>query len=144
MELFDVVKAVFGPSKAWESVGKADKVRNFFMVNRFMAIQFPVQANEFNNTRIVPEHVLNWWHSALSPKFGKAPKWIFTSVSKKDSSKSTKKVQNFDLVEDFVRLKFELGKRDLLELKQFYPEQYHDWLKSLSQQMGIENTKADI
>lgn len=144
MELFDVVKAIFGPSKIWESVGKADKVRNFFMVNRFMAIQFPNQAHEFNNTKIVPEQVLNWWHSVLSPKFGKAPKWIYTPTSKKDQKKSDQKSQNFQEVEDFIRYRYELSKRQLQELKQFFPTEYHDWMKSLSQQMGKENQKKDI
>lgn len=141
MELFDVVNSLFGSDKKWESVGKADKSRNFFMVNRFMSIQFPVQAHEFNHTKVVPNLVLDWWHSALGPKFGKTPKWVFTSVGKKEQNKSSQKIPNFQEVEDFIRERNQLSKRQLQELKQFFPTAYHDWMKSLSQQMGKENQK---
>jgi hypothetical protein len=144
MELFDVVKSIFGPEKTWNSVGKADKTRNFFMVNRIMSIQFPLQAHEFNHTKVVPDLVVNWWRSALSPKFNKAPGWIFTSTSKKESNKSTQKIKNFEVVEDFIRTRYQISKRELGEMKQFFPEQYHDWLNLLSQQLGTENIKADI
>ena len=47
MELFDVVKKIFEKKEAkWAEVAKVDKSRNFFMLNRIMSIQFPVQANQ--------------------------------------------------------------------------------------------------
>jgi hypothetical protein len=66
MQLFDIVKLIFNnKEKEWKSVSKIDKSRNFFMINRIMAIQFPVQANQFNKLKIVPAPVVDWWHQTL-------------------------------------------------------------------------------
>ena len=58
MELFDVIKTIF-KKKDWEDVGRNDKVRNFFMINRIMSIQWPIQANQFNHTKISPAPVVS-------------------------------------------------------------------------------------
>ena len=74
MELFDIVKNIFSKNKrSWDSVGKNDKVRNFFMINRIMSIQFPVQANQFNKMRVTPHFVVDWWRDTLSNRFSKPP-----------------------------------------------------------------------
>ena len=59
MELFDIVKTIFKSDKDWKNVGRNDKVRNFFMINRIMSIQFPTQANQFNHTKILPRPVVD-------------------------------------------------------------------------------------
>ena len=58
MDLFDVIKTIFKKGKAWDEVGKNDKVKNFFMINRIMSVQFPVQANQFNHTKVSPTTIL--------------------------------------------------------------------------------------
>ena len=65
MDLFDIIKS-FTSQKAWENVSKADKQRNLFMINRIMSIQFPLQANAFNNTKIDPNPLsISGEHSLL-------------------------------------------------------------------------------
>ena len=40
MQLFDIIKLIFNnKANEWKAVGKIDKSRNFFMINRIMAIQ---------------------------------------------------------------------------------------------------------
>jgi len=76
MQLFDIIKLIFNnKANEWKAVGKIDKSRNFFMINRIMSIQFPVQANQFNKMKIVPAPVVDWWHGTLqqgfpNPQFG--------------------------------------------------------------------------
>ena len=136
MELFDVIKTIFKKKKDWDEVGKNDKVRNFFMINRIMAIQWPIQANQFNHTKVSPAPVVDWWHDTMSARYSKAPGWIFTSTKKKESS-VTKKIDFSDYAEaeEFVRNRFEISKREILELRNFYPERYEEWIKEISLQL---------
>lgn len=141
MDLFDIIKRIFDKKQSsWEDVPKNDKIRNFFMVNRIMAIQFPVQANQFNKLRISPGQVVDWWHDTLSSKFTRAPGWVYTTVEKKGAKKSDKKNtdKNFEEAEIFVSHKFGISMRDLKQLKSFYPDKYIDWMESVSKQIGVK------
>ena len=83
MQLFDIVKNIFSTNdKNWKSVGRIDKSRNFFMVNRIMSIQFPIQANQFNKLKVTPPPVVDWWRDTLSHRFSKPPVWIYTKTKK--------------------------------------------------------------
>ena len=136
MELFDVIKKIFN-KKGWDSVGKNDKVRNFFMINRIMSIQWPNQAHQFNHTKVSPSYVVDWWHGTMSNRYSRAPEWISTRT-KKSSEKESKKPNSpsYDEAEAFIRNKFEISKRDISELKKFYPEKYESWIKEISEQLG--------
>jgi hypothetical protein len=141
MELFDIVKCIFKSDKEWEAVGRNDKNRNFFMTNRIMSIQFPVQAQQFNHVKISPDLVLDWWHSALGNKFKSPPKWIFTSTIKKQQDK-VEKDKKFEDVEFFICQKFELSKRELNELKTFFPLEYSKWMLSIQEQIGSSKKES--
>lgn len=139
MQLFDIIKLVFSNKKKdWDSVGKNDKSRNFFMINRIMGIQFPVQANQFNKLKVTPAPVVDWWHDTLSHRFNKPPVWIYTKTKKKESEK-TEEHKSIEEVENFIRDKYSVSKRDLEELKSFYPERYLKWTKDISEQIGYKN-----
>lgn len=138
MELFDVVKTVFKKDKAWDKVSRNDKVRNFFMINRIMSIQFPIQADQFNHTKISPRPVVDWWHDTLSKHYTKIPGWIFTKTKKSKNNVSAKSEFDIDKnVEVFVANKYEISMRDLEDLKRFYPEKYSLWMKSIGEQISM-------
>ena len=138
MELFDVVKSIFKKDSEWDKVSRNDKVKNFFMVNRIMSIQFPIQADQFNHTKVLPRPVIDWWHNTLSKHYTKMPGWIFTKT-KKVASKSTK-ASDYEAdkdVELFVLNRFEISRRDLSDLKNFYPEKYKNWMESVKDQIAM-------
>lgn len=138
MQLFDVVKLIFNnKAKEWKSVGKIDKSRNFFMINRIMSIQFPIQANQFNKLKITPAPVVDWWHDTLSSRFSKPPTWLYTKTKKSDSVK-TEEIKSSESVESFIRDKYSVSKRDLETLKRFYPEKYASWTSDISDQAGLQ------
>ena len=138
MQLFDIVKLIFTTKpKEWKSVGKIDKSRNFFMINRIMAIQFPVQANQFNKLKVIPAPVVDWWHDTLSSRFSRPPQWLYTKTNKKESAKKEEN-KNLEEIEDFIRDKYAVSARDLQTLKNFYPEKYERWIKDVSEQIGIQ------
>ena len=140
MELFDIVKTIFKADKEWDKVSRNDKVRNFFMLNRIMSIQFPSQANQFNHTKIMPRPVADWWHSTLSRHYNKMPNWIFTKTKKGVSKKETTDLKEADPeVEKFIRERFNVSKRELSDLKNFYPSKYHQWVESIGEQINMSN-----
>jgi hypothetical protein len=138
MELFDIVKNIFSQKdEVWKNVSRNEKTRNFFMINRIMAIQFPLQAQQFNKLKVSPSYVVDWWRNTLNVRFSKVPNWIYTKTNKKEKSKKAFSEVNQE-TEDFVRLKFQLSKRDLLYLKSFYPDRYVKWTEDLSEQLGFQ------
>ena len=136
MELFDIVKSVFKSDKEWNKVSRNDKVRNFFMTNRIMSIQFPIQANQFNHTKVLPRPVSDWWHDTLSKYYTKMPGWIFTKTKKSKKKKVTTDEYEIDsTVINFVKQRFETSQRELDELKKFYPDKYKSWMLSIKEQL---------
>lgn len=140
MQLFDIVKLIFSNKESeWKSVGRNDKTRNFFMINRIMSINFPVQANQFNKLKVIPAPVVDWWRDTLSPRFTRTPQWIYTKTKKSGSeSKDKETKKNYDQVEEFIRMKYSVSKRDLETLKKFHPEKYEKWIDDVSEQTGIQ------
>jgi hypothetical protein len=138
MELFDIVKLIFtNKPKEWKTVGKIDKSRNFFMINRIMSIQFPTQANQFNKLKVVPAPVVDWWHDILSVRFSRPPAWLYTKTNKKESVKSGE-TKTSEAVEDFIRDKYRVSRKDLDTIKKFYPGKYAAWISDISEQAGIQ------
>jgi hypothetical protein len=142
MELFDVIKNIFSSdNKKWNSIGAIDKSRNFFMINRVMSIQFPLQANQFNKLRVTPVPVVDWWRNTLSHRFTKPPSWIYTKTKKKDDPKKDEKLIDFSESEDFIREKYQVSKKDMIQIKKFYPDKYREWVTDVSDQLGLKNNK---
>jgi hypothetical protein len=137
MQLFDLVKNMFS-NKNWDSIGKHDKAKNFFMINRIMSINFPLQANQFNHLKVNPSPVIDWWHGTLINLYTKPPYWIYTKTKKKET-KEKQSNKDYSECELFIREKFKISKRDLSDLKRFYPEKYEKWIKDVSEQIGMKN-----
>jgi len=138
MELFDIVKKIFIQSQSeWDKVSKNDKNRNFFMLNRIMGIQFPVQANQFNKLKVNPHPVIDWWHDSLSHRYSKTPPWIFTKTNKKESSKGSSSMKEEE-TERFLMQSLSISSRDLDLLKKFYPERYSKWIDDVKDQIGLK------
>jgi hypothetical protein len=138
MQLFDIVKNIFSTNdKNWKSVGRIDKSRNFFMVNRIMSIQFPIQANQFNKLKVTPPPVVDWWRDTLSHRFSKPPVWIYTKT-KKVEKQEEEQIKESPEVEAFIRDKYKVTRRDLLQIKEFYPDRYQAWLSDIAEQTGLQ------
>lgn len=138
MELFDIVKNIFSQkNEVWKTVSKNDKTRNFFMINRIMSIQFPIQAHQFNKLKVSPSYVVDWWRNTLNSRFSKVPTWIYTKTKKGEKQKKNSAEIN-PQTEDFIRVKFQLSKRDLSYLKSFYPDRYVKWMEDLTEQLGFQ------
>jgi hypothetical protein len=92
MELFDYVKVVFSKNeKAWKELNDVDKSRNFFMLNRFMSIRYPMQALALSPLRVHMPSVSNYWHRTMTQLHGgPVPKWIYAKTLKKNTDPKVK------------------------------------------------------
>jgi hypothetical protein len=86
MKLFDYIKVMFSSTEKWNKLKVYDKVKNSFMVNRFMSIKFPMQANLFNVLKTDPMGAAESWRMVAS-KFNRVPGWIYTRVRKTKKEK---------------------------------------------------------
>ena len=86
--LFDYIKLVFSKNeKDWKELSNTDKSRNFFMLNRFMAIKYPYQASHLCHYKIDPIAVSDYWHRIMSSQFSSTPNWIYAKTVKKKAVK---------------------------------------------------------
>jgi hypothetical protein len=127
MDLFDILKSFFS-EKDWQEVSKHDKSRNFFMINRIMSISFPLQANAFNNTKVDPVPVIDFWKSTLNQKYKATPGWFFTSTKKKEKKEIFIPSEE---VSDLIKTKYEISDREIKELSQYYPKEFKFFCKSI-------------
>ena len=148
MDLFDIVKKVFDKKdSSWDKVSQIDKSRNFFMINRIMSIIKIIliiytTRNQFNHIKIAPPNVIDWWRNNLCTRYTKTPNWIFTKTKKKEKKEKEKvEVLEIEEVEKLIRDRFEISKRDIAQLKSFYPNRYNDWVKDISLQIGASIPK---
>lgn len=132
MKLFDYIKVLFGRDPQWEKLKGYDKSKNSFMVNRFMSIKFPVQANMFNALKIDPVGQAEAWRMVAS-KFNRVPGFIYTKT------KASKKIKTW--VPDPKALEFylkinEIGERDFKEAMKHHPTELKNAINILEKQMS--------
>ena len=101
--LFSFVKVFFTDSETYESLKQYDKAKHRFMVNRFMAINYPVMANRLNRIGTNAANVIDSWHM-IAQRYTRVPGWIYTKLSKQT------KVDNKVYEPDPEALKFYLNK----------------------------------
>jgi len=133
MELFDIIKALFKSDNEWSKVSKIDKSRNFFMINRIMSIQHPLQANMLNNIKIDSVSAVEWWRFMMRKLYKTTPKWIYTSTIKKESEKKDKEYKAETL--DLIREKYEVSNRELETTKKFFPKKFDEWIRSIEEHL---------
>ena len=134
-KLFDFIKIMFTKKEHYNKMKQFNKKRHHFMVNRFMAIKFPGNAQLFNFNGINGGRVIDCWQMVAS-RFNKVPGWIYTRT--KNSKKNIK--EKYQPSEEALRLymdKNEIGKREVEELKQFCKEQFYSDLKQLENQIKV-------
>ena len=130
MELFDLNKQIFNKSN-WDSVSNADKRKHFFMINRFMSIGNPLQAQVLQHIKINTAAVIDFWHSYMSVKYnGSVPGWIFTKGVKK-SEEDKKKKTNIDknVVREYCKF-YKIDPKSAEDAILLFPDKFVEDLKA--------------
>ena len=92
MELFELTKSMFENPQKYEDATKGDKKKHYFMVNRFMSINFPMQAHVLGTLKNNPAATVDFWQTFVRKLFKRTPHWMFIKGSvrkKKDKEKLT-------------------------------------------------------
>lgn len=122
MDLFDLTKKLFDKNYKWENIKAYDKSKNFFMVNRFMSINFPMQSNLFNNRHIVSSAAVDSWRDVLNRLFTKPPSWMYTKTKKSEKS-TNKKYPEKETLFQWMKLN-SLSKKDIDSVMELSPDEF--------------------
>lgn len=121
MDLFEFIKTIFNRDAKWSSVKTYDKSKNFFMLNRFMSINFPNQSNLFNNRFIQSSSAIDSWRDVLNRLYTKPPGWMYTKTKKKESS-SSKKYPEKATIQEWMKLN-KISKSDMDSMMELMQEE---------------------
>jgi NACalpha-BTF3-like transcription factor len=134
MELFDYMKVLFEQGTKYEELKSYDKTKNAFMLNRFMSINHPVQAQMFNKLGINSVGVADSWRM-VGRQYKRVPGWIYTKVRKSEKQKEKEFRPNEEALEMFMRIN-QIGEREYKEALKFSRDEVIDALKRLEKQIG--------
>lgn len=120
--LFDLLNALFTDKAYIESLTYETCKQNMFMVNRRLAIQYPLQAQVFNNSQINPRDTIKFWSNFLYTG-GYAPRWIYTAGAAKSKAATESKKQITDaMIKRFCNY-YKKSIKDVQDALRFFPEQ---------------------
>lgn len=127
-KLFDFIDILFTDPATYAKLNNVDKGRHFFMVNRFMSIQHPVQANYLQHLKVNPAGVMDYWHQTMTRLYTRKPSWIYIKTKKaKQAAKKTKFVEDATIKEYCERLGY--SRRQIDEAIDFFGDKFIDELK---------------
>jgi hypothetical protein len=131
IQLFDYVKLVFSKDeKSWKELKNTDKSRNFFMLNRFMSIKYPVQANMLSHYKISPEGVSDYWHRSMSSLHSGSPSWIYAKTVKKKDIEKKLDLPSGEMIKWYCD-RNEISRRDFDENVKFFGEDFLSEIRNL-------------
>ncbi len=134
-KLFDFIKIMFTQGETYSKLKQSSKKRHHFMINRFMSIKFPTNAQLFNFNGINGASVIDCWQM-VSSRFQRVPGWIYTKT------KTTKKNAKDTYYPSEIALRIymeknEIGAREIEELKLFNKDNFYNDLKRLENQIKV-------
>ena len=136
-KLFDFVKIMFTKPTHYKKIKQHNKKRHHFMINRFMSIKYPSNAQMFNINGINGGNVVDSW-SMVASRFKSVPRWFYTKT-KKAKKNVTDKYNPSDRAIELYMSKNEIGNREFEELKLFAKEQLFADLKKIEEQIDVYN-----
>lgn len=134
-KLFDFVKIMFTKRADYNKLKQHSKKRHHFMINRFFAIKYPANANEFNYNGINGASVVDCW-SMVAGRFKSVPAWFYTKTKKSAKEKPDKYIPSEEAIQLYLD-KNEIGKREYGELLEFAKVELYSDLKKIEEQINV-------
>ena len=132
MQLFDLVKVMFTNPKRYEELKNSDKSKNHFMIQRFMAINWPSESQKMNRNGINGIGVIDTWQFITS-RFKRVPGWIYTKTKKTKVQESLEFKYSEELVEIYLKVN-EISRRDFDLLTKMYPQVMQEYFTKMKLQ----------
>lgn len=131
IQLFDYMKLIFSKDeKSWKNLSNTDKSRNFFMLNRFMSIKYPIQANLLSHYKINPVSVSEYWHKSMSSLHSGSPKWIYTKTIKKKDLETKQNLPSIEMIRWYCE-KNEISRKDFDQKVKFFGESFLSEIRAM-------------
>ena len=134
-KLFDFVKIMFTKPALYKKIKQHNKKRHHFMINRFMSIKYPSNAQLFNVNGISGANVVDSW-SMVASRFKSVPGWFYTKTKKAKKNVPDKYNPSERALEIYMS-KNNIGNREIVELKQFAKEAFYADLKKIEEQIDV-------
>lgn len=130
--LFDIFGALFNNKEYINSLTPETLKQNCFMINRRVAINYPLHAQVMNNIKANPVDVVKFWSDFLYTG-KKPPGWSYTAgASKSATSKAEKEKLTPSSIKFYCNLK-KISQRDFIAAIKFFPEETINEIKDLEQ-----------
>jgi hypothetical protein len=130
MELFDMINAMFGKREVFEKTSLYERGRHHFMINRFMSIKYPMQAQFLNHTKIHPGNAVTYWADTVGKMFSKTPGWMFVKTKKAKEEKAKSQPINEATIKYYCQ-KNQCSRRDVDDAIKLIGDPFIQELQSL-------------
>lgn len=123
--------------KQFAKLSDKDKQRNFFVVNRRLAIKYPLQAFKLSQNGVNPIYAIDSWYMITLPiarKVKRIPKWIYLKLEK---GKAQKKLSIKEEAKDYYIKLNQISEKDFEMALKFKPTEVRDYLKLIEKQLKI-------
>lgn len=130
IELFDLINTMFSRDGKFEKTTLHERGRHHFMINRFMSIKYPVQANYFNHTKIHPGNSVTYWADTIGKMFTRTPSWMYTKTKKEKEKKAAAQPITDSTIRYYCQ-KHQCSQRDVNDAMRLVGEPFIQELQSL-------------
>ena len=128
--LFDFINLIFIPYE-YNKLSNYQKAKHGFMVNRFMSIQYPMQAAMLSVNKINTAEVIDFWAKTLRKSYNKTPYWMYIKTKKaREEKKKTMFVPEDITIKNYCKM-YNCSTKEIKEAKQFWPDEMEQELKKL-------------
>lgn len=119
-EFFEVSRKMFTDINEFNKLSDQVLSRNFFMMNRSIAIKFPDKAQAFNILGINEPDVMKFWSTYIG-NTGRVPGFMFTKGSKASQKEKEIKMKmpSKKLIKEFC-LHYNLNRKDVMSAIKLY------------------------
>lgn len=138
MNLFHLIKLMFTNPSEYKKLKASDKSGNHFMVQRMMAINFPIQSQQLNRNGINGSAVVDTWQQVGS-RFSKVPGWIYTKS--KPSAKKEKVWKPDPELAKFYMKKNNIGPREFNEIIKYNTKELKSYFKKIEKQINVHDRR---
>jgi hypothetical protein len=134
--LFSFIKIFFTESEIYNNLKQYDKGKNRFMLNRFMAINFPNMANRFNLNGTNAADVVDSWH-IVAQRYTRVPGWIYTKIDKQTKVNNIKYDPNPEALKIYLN-KYQISHRDFKDALKFNPNEVMAEIQHIEKQISVD------
>ena len=120
MELFDFINVLFTNPSEYSSITPGEKRKQYFMIQRRFAIQFPLQANALQHLKINQAAVIDFWQKFMRKQYNYVPKWNYVKgVKKSQEAKEKKLTISNEVIKEYCKY-FQVDKKSVIDALEFF------------------------